>query len=255
MLACSAAETWLIPERFEVTPGATLQLDLIEVDPRPADDPAGVLMGADRVDYAFFRLGQENSTIRRFEPKTGGMNFSVQLQRPGVVAVVIGLKPIVDEMGPETLREKLQTLHLGERSKEELMAKIGWRRWKTSLSMHAKVFVRVGLPVETDREWERPTGCDFELVPESNPTTLSVGKPLPVRVLYKGTAVANMAVNFRTFDGSHQHVAYTDADGRAEAPLGAAGKWLIFGTILQPPGGTTGMDLTMEMTTLAVEVR
>jgi len=93
-----------------------------------------------------------------------------------VVAVVIGLKPMVNEIGPERLRENLRTLHLGEPAKEELMAKIGQRRWRTSLRLHAKVFVRVGLPVETDREWETPTGCDFELVPELNPTTLSVGK-------------------------------------------------------------------------------
>jgi len=82
-LVCPAAETWLIPERFEVTPGATLQLDLIETAPRPAEDPAGLLMGTDRVDYAFFRLGPDSSAIRRFEPKLGGMNFSVQPQRPG----------------------------------------------------------------------------------------------------------------------------------------------------------------------------
>ena len=255
VLSCSAAEPWLVPERFEVTPGATLQLELLETDSNAAEDPAELFSGTDRVNYAFFKLGQENSEIRRFEPKAGGMNFSVQLQRPGVAAVVVGFKPLVYEIGPERLGENLRTLHLGEQAKSELITQIGQRQCRMSLRLHAKVFIRVGLPVETDREWERPTGCDFELVPELNPTNLPVEKTLLVRVLYNGTAVENMAVNFRSFDGSHQHVAYTDGSGRAEAMLGAAGKWLVYATLLRGPAEPGGIDLAMEMTTLAVEVR
>lgn len=250
-----AIEPSLIPERFSVTPGATLQLDLFGVESSEAKISAGRLVGSDRVRYAFFRLGNENSEIRRFEPDDRRISFSVQVHRPGWAVVAVGLKPIIVEMGLEGLEEYLRDLHLSGLAKAELTSKVGQRQWRTSLQLHAKVFVRVGLPVEADREWERPSGSDFELIPEVNPASLQVGKALPVRVLYNGAAVANMAVNFRTLDGAYHHVAYTDADGHAEATLAAAGKWLVYGTILESLRDGGGIDLAVEMTTLAVEVR
>jgi hypothetical protein len=254
-LICRAAEPSLVPERFAVTPGATLQLDLAEIDPGLGHEPGVPLTAPDRIGYAFLRLGEENTEIRRLESAETGIRVYVQMQRPGLAAVVVGLKPTIVEMGPEKFAANLRKLHLGGRIRDELIAKAGPRSLKVSWRCHVKVFVQVGLPAEMDREWKKMTGGDLDLIPGLNPAELRVGKVLPVQLLYKGAALAHVAVNFRTFDGAHQHVVYTDSAGHAEATLGVVGKWLIYGTSLQPLADVVDIDLAMETTTLTVEVR
>ena len=247
-------EAWVVPERFEVTPGATLQLDLLAVEmPDKLSSANSTVAGT--LLYARFRLGDRTTDIWPQDLRDGAARLSVSLQQPGVASVAVGLRPIVAEISPDELAVELRKLHLGSLFQDEIKSRLGQRRSRLSMRTHAKVFVRVGLPIETDRDWEKLMGAELELVPRQNPTNLRAGKTVQVRVWHKGTAVANMAVNFRTIDGAQQHVTYTDSEGWAEANLGVAGKWLVYGSLLRLPAELDGFDLAIELATLTLEVR
>jgi Domain of unknown function (DUF4198) len=251
---CCAAELWLIPERFEATPGATLQLEVRAIDLFESPSSAAPIPVA-TVDYALSQLGNRKIDVRTQDIRGGGAGFSITLQQPGVALVAVGLKPSIMQMSAEELGVELRKLHMGRPFQDEVKARVGERRARVGMRTHAKVFVRVGLPVEADRDWERAMGTELELVPGQNPTSLRAGSSIRVKVWHRGAAVPQVAVNFRTVDGSQQHVAYTDAEGWAEANLGVAGTWLVDGSILQFPSDSGELDLAIEQATLTIEVQ
>lgn len=250
---CCATEPWLVPERFEVTPGATVRLEVRAI--RVSDRLDSAQPTTASVAYAWSRLGSGKMEIQTQDLREVGAGFSITLQQPGVALVAAGLKPIIVQMSAEELGIELRKLHLGRSFQEEVQARIGQRQPRLSRAMHTKVFVKVGLPSEADRDWEKAMGSELELVPGLNPTSLRAGSPMRVRVWHRGVAVAQVAVNFRTVDGSQQHVAYTDDEGWAEANLGVAGTWLVDGSILQLPSDSGAFDLAIEQATLTLEVR
>jgi uncharacterized GH25 family protein len=82
-------------------------------------------------------------------------------------------------------------------------------------------------------KWNLPTGLDFEIVPESDPTALSAGDALPIRVLLHGAPLAGFPVGARREGGSADAFVTTDASGKASVPVPKQGRWLLFGTHLR----------------------
>ena len=82
--------------------------------------------------------------------------------------------------------------------------------------------------------FDRPQGHDLELVPVANPVTpMGPGKPIKVRLLYKGKPLAGERVSFiprgATLNGSfdERHERTTDAGGEASCEPTEATYYLV----------------------------
>jgi uncharacterized GH25 family protein len=110
-------------------------------------------------------------------------------------------------------------------------------------------------PAAEERAWAEPLGLALEIVPERDPTTLRVGDALPVRVLRGGQPLAGFALGYVSSGETREHVAVTDAEGRATAMLDVRGTWLVHGTDLRRAVGAIDREWESDFTTMVVAVR
>ena len=245
-----AHESWLQPERFAATPGATLLIDLAGADgfdrPDAAPEPAAVARIAGRL------AGQPlvcNAPVAAEK----NLRCKATLPRPGIAVFTAELAPRNFELRGDEIETRLRALHATEELRDAWSARPAPRRWREHETMAAKTFVRVGEPPAADHSWAEPLGAGLELVPERDPTALRAGDELSVRVLRGGAPVRDFVVTFASSDGLREHVSATDESGRTSAPLDAAGTWLVHGVDLRPASADHEWD--SEGATMLVEVK
>ena len=249
--AAHAHDTWLQPERFAATPGATLDFGLTSADGFNGPDTA---IKPERVATVRGRLADEAVALTSPVAGEKALRFSATLPRPGVAVVGVELKPRVLELEAGKIETYFREIHADEPLRAVWAAVPEPRRWRESYVKNAKTFVRVGEPAADERAWAQPLGLRLEIMPERDPTELRAGEALPVRVLRGGAPLAGFTLAFVSAGETREHVVVTDDDGRAQATLDVRGAWLVHGTDLRR---ATAADLEWEsdFTTMVVEVK
>ncbi len=225
-----AHDTWLEPERFAATPGATLGFSLTSA---AEFGPLESAVKPWRVRRALMRLGGETTFLGEGVTGEKALAFKTTLPRPGVAVVWLELKPRTLELTAEKVEEYFREIHASDELRAQWTALPEPKKWRETYVKHVKTFVRVGEPVATERAWAEPVGAALEIVPERDPTKLKLGDELPVRVLRSGVAVENFMVAFVASGGLREHVIVTGPDGRAKMKLDLAGEWMVHGTDLR----------------------
>jgi hypothetical protein len=246
-----AHDTWLQPERFAVTPGATLAFDLTSSDGFVGFQTA---INPGRVARMLARLGGAELKPGALAAAERTLRFPVTVGRPGVMVMGIELKPRLLELEADKIETYLREIHASDDLREAWAAVPAPRRWRESYVKHAKTLVRVGEPAADERAWAEPLGLALEIVPARDPTALKEGDALPVRVLRGGKPLAGLALGYVSAGETREHVAVTDADGRATATLDARGVWLVHGTDLRRVVAAD-REWESDFTTMVVEVR
>src|ERR1700737_1587804 len=159
-------------------------------------DPTRVVRAEVRTSGYVERLSKPRATRRSFR-------YMWTPRQPGVPTISVALKPRTLELEAKLIEE-----YLGE-IRADSVVRAQWgsipapRRWRESYTKNATSFVRVGKSGQ-DANWQSPVGLDFEIVPESDPTALSAGDNLPIRVFLKGAPPADRGARpfrFRSKDG------------------------------------------------------
>ncbi|EXJ15678.1 DUF4198 domain-containing protein [Imhoffiella purpurea] len=107
-----------------------------------------------------------------------------------------------------------------------------------------KTFVTVGQP---SGGWDAALGHEIELIPLANPTTLSAGDRLAVRVLLHGRPIADAEVHavHQGFESEEREAAVstaTNAEGEAEIALDRPGPWLVYARVEREAPPASGVD-------------
>ena len=250
-LSASAHETWLQPERFAATPGATLTFGLTSADGFNGFDTA---IKSERIARVLGRLG--GTTIAMSPPveRDKALQFSATFPRPGIAVIGVELKPRVLELSSDNIEHYFREIHADDAMRAVWAALPEPHRWRESYVKTSKSFVRVGEPATAERAWAEPLGLRLEIVPERDPTALRVGDELPVRVLRGGEPLGGFVIAFVSAGETREHVVATDAHGRASAALDTAGAWLVHGTDLRRAAGPD-LEWESDFSTMVVEVR
>lgn len=107
-------------------------------------------------------------------------------------------------------------------------------------SRSIKSLVQVG---ETADGFDRVLGIPLELVAEADPSALSAGGELPVRLLFQGKPLAGVLVTAIPRGAPEARVsARTAADGRVRLGLDRAGDWLVKAVHMEPAPADSGAD-------------
>lgn len=249
--ALRADDTWLQPEQFAVTPGVVVRLDLTSAagfgrfqTPAASTD----------VVRTWGRLGGAALASAAMEATEQTLRFPLTVGRTGFAVFGVEMKARERVVAPEEIERYLEKIHAGDDVREAWAAVPEPRRWRERTVRFVKTVVRVGEPIADDRSWAEPLGLGLEIVPERDPTKLREGEALPMRVWRGGRPVVGFVVGFISAGETREHVAVTDAEGRASAVLDLRGNWLVQGTDLRR-AMEADREWDSEVTTLVVRVQ
>jgi len=116
---------------------------------------------------------------------------------------------------------------------------------KEVFSRCAKTFLNVGEKRggKSGAGYDRVLGLTLELIPEKDPTGLTSGAELPVRLLYRGKPLAGVLVTaLPRLKPDTKVTARTDAAGRARLRLDQPGEWLVKAVHMIPAPSGAGAD-------------
>ena len=225
----AAHETWLMPSSMRVAVGRTVELHITSGMKFPANE---LPIDPTRVVRAEVRTGGNVERLRAPRATRRSLRYVWTPRQPGVAAISVALKPRTLELEPKLIEEYLGEIRADSTVRAQWDSVPAPRRWREMYTKYATSFVRVGKS-EQDSKWNSPTGLDFEIVPESDPTALSAGDALRIRVLLHGAPLAGFPVGARREGGSADAFVTTNASGQASVPLPKQGRWLLFGTHLR----------------------
>ncbi len=229
-LTARAHDTWLQPAKFSVPVGATVLLEMTSADGFKGPETA---IKPERIKFAGGRVAGEG--VKLGAPVAGEktMQLPVTLPNAGIAVIGVELKPRLLDLAADKIELYFTEIHAGAALRALWAAVPEPRKWRELYVKNTKTFVRVGEPAAHDRSWAEPLPQSLEIIPERDPTTLRVGDDLSVRVLLHGKPLAGFNVGYVSAGEKNEHVAVTDAQGRAHALLDATGAWLIHGTDLR----------------------
>ena len=246
--SASAHDTWLIADRFNVAPKATVTLDLTSGMDFPKLDAA---IKPERVQTAKCRLGKQTIELAEKLAGSHSLQFKTELANPAIATIWVSLAPRALELKPDEVKHYLEEVDAPAALRLE-WSEMKEQRWRESYTKHTKTFVRVGEPRD-DRSWAEPVGAPLEIVPEKDPTTFRVGEAFPVRVFKNGAPFADFSVNAVAAGQTKGETRKTDPAGRVAFRLATAGRWMLRATDIRR-STAPDVDWESDFTTMTIEV-
>jgi len=225
----AAHETWILPSSMRVSIGRPVALSLTSGMTFPSDQLA---VAPDRVERSEVRLGNEIEPLPRPQAAPRALRYLWTPRAPGVATIAIELAPRSLELKSSQVKEYFDEIHASPAIVTQWDSVPAPRRWRESYTKHATSYVRVG-SARPDSSWMSAMGLGLEIVPERNPTAITSGETLPVRVLLNGSPLARFSIGARHEGRSTTAFVTTDSSGRAAVRLPVKGRWLVFGTHLR----------------------
>ena len=224
--AARAHDTWLLPARFEVAPGASIDLELTSGMKFP--EPESVV-APDRIATSGVRLGGRTLTLEPKSPTRAALRLSAAAPTPGVAVLWVASRPRTLSLTPDDVRHYLEEIGAPPAVEARWRQQ---RRFRESYSKLAKTYVKVG-EASNDTSWRQPVGLGLEFLPLQDPTALHAGSEFAVRLVRDGKPLGDFTVSALPPAGGKPVRARTDRDGRAVFMLDRAGPWLLRGTLIE----------------------
>jgi uncharacterized GH25 family protein len=224
-----AHDTWLLPSSLRVPVGQAVTLSLTSGMTFPVNL---FVIEPSRVKRADVQLAGKTSALGAGRRSARVLRYSWTPAQAGVAALAVELAPKTLTLTPDKITEYLEEIDASASVRNAWAQIPAPKRWRESYVKHASTFIRVGNP-GADSSWARPLGLGLEIVPERDPTLLTAGDTLPVRVLRGGSPLAGFVVGARHAGATKATFFPTDAAGRARITLPSSGQWLLAGTDLR----------------------
>jgi uncharacterized GH25 family protein len=248
-ISAFAHDTWLIPDRFSILPGATVTFDLTSGMAFPTLD---VGPKRERVEAARCRLAGKTFDLTEFLAEPKALRIKSTVAEAGIATVWVKLPPRSIELKPEEVQHYFEEINPPQSVRDQWAAAKEPKRFREVYTKHPKTFLLVGEP-KKDRSWAEPVGMFLEIVPAKDPTALRAGDDFPVLVLKDGKPLADFSLGIVAEGDEKGANGKTDAAGRVTFKLHKPGRWLLRGTDLRK-ATKQDIDWESDFTTLTVEV-
>lgn len=242
-------DTWLMPDRSRVTPGDRVTFDLTSGMGFPALD---VAVKPDRLDRTGLRIAGKTEALSTTQPGEKSLRLTVALPQSGVATIWVASKPRQLELQPKQVVEYFEEVGADEAIRREWEASER-KPLRERYRKHAKTFVRVGEP-SADRSWSEPAGMTLEIIPERDPTGISVGEEVSFQVLRDGRSVAGFPISSVAAGEKRATTRKTDSDGRVSFQFPRKGWWMLKGTQLRRAADADA-EWESHFTTLTFEIQ
>ena len=250
LLVCAPAfahDTWLLPDPRAAQGEMAV---LLRTGPHY---PGGTSSSAPQdVAGAGALIDGRKAASRQMAEAGGLLLVSFTAPKGGVATAWVSLAPALVELDEKQVGEYLDEASAPDYVRRAWAEAGAGRRWREAFTKLAKTAVAVGRGA--DESWRKPVGQRLEIVPESDPRALRVGKRLRVRVLLEGKPLPGLIVSCVNPEGRVGYRRPTDAAGRITCPLTAPGFWLVRGIELRR-ARSGGADWESLWASLTVDVR
>ena len=243
-------DTWLAPDRSHAeTPGIVV-LSLSSGMEFPMLDHA---IAGDRVASAKWRSAQGSGELPSGTRAPNALEWRVNAFE-GVTLFSVALHPRPSRLKRDQVRAYVD--HLGLPNAAAVFSRwkrtskadeIGYRYMK-----YAKTFVGRGSG-EASPLWGEAADLRLELIPQSNPTSLTAGSTLEVQLVDRGKPLARYPVALLVEGTKDPMRVVTGVDGRARFVLPASGHYMMRATTLEPSADKASV-WDVHFTTMTFEV-
>lgn len=244
-----AHDTWLAPDPSHADLPGVVTLSLSSGMEFPKlDHPIAV----DRVASAKWRSAQGSGELRSAQPAANALEWQANTSG-GVTVFSVVLHPRPSSLKRDQVRAYVDHLGIPDaagvfaRWTKTSKAETGYRYMK-----YAKTFVSRA-ESGASRVWAEAAGIRLELIPQSDPTTLTAGNTLEVRLVDRGKALARYPVALIAEGAKDPVRAVTGRDGRARFVLPAVGHYMMRATVLEPSADKASV-WDVHFTTMTFEV-
>lgn len=244
-----AHETWIMPSKFSAKVGVDVRFDLSSGMAFPHLESA---IKVERVARAAFRLGQGEVSLKELETSDKSLVVRQAFSKEGVATVWLDLGPKDIELTDDEVAEYFDEIRATEDIRATWAGQKGRIAWRETYTKHAKTFLAVGT-VEADRSWAVGVGQALELVPSSNPLTVTVGGELTVTLQISGKPFANSPIGLQVEGVKERVFRTTDAEGRATFPITLGGRAMLYAVRLLP--AQDGRSWNSDFCTLTFVIR
>jgi uncharacterized GH25 family protein len=251
----TAHDFWIEPSSFSPAPGQAVAVRLLvgeHLEGEPVARPPSASL------HRFIVMESASRDSASLPGRTGGDPAAwLRLTRPGLHIIGFHGKHNALELEAEKfnayLKEEGLEAVLEERAARGETNRVG----REIYSRCAKSLLVLGSANAADGD--RVLGFPLELVAESHPSSLRVGEPVAVRLLYRGRPLRGALVVALQREAAQERItARSDADGRVRLPLPRAGAWLVKAVHMVAAPESSGAEweslwasLTFEMPSLA----
>ena len=249
-----AHDLFVLPERFHLPAGRPLRVALVNGTFALSEN----VVARERVRAILLATGDTAMEGAATAWSERGETTFVDLPAPpeGTVALGVSLHPATIELAGEDFDAYLVEEGLEEVRLERARLGIGADSARERYAKHAKAIIRVG--DGGGDGWGAVLGFPVELVPLADPSALSAGDTLRLRLLVDGVPAAGRTLHagWKAPLDTVRTVApvRTDTAGIAAIPIAGAGRWYVKSIDLVR-SSEPGLDYESEWATLTFEVR
>ena len=242
-----AHDTWLQADPGDA-PGTARRLNLTSGMAFPAPDYAPL---PERVERAWG--GAPGAETPLPVPRRGAKALVFRAPAiPGAAAWAVQLKPKTLSLEAAEVVHYLDEIHAAPELRRRWEQQPEPRHWREQYTKHAKALV--GAAGSCAPLASRSLGLGLELLLDIDLCALKPRDMLPVRAVQNGAGRAGLALSLVAAGGREVASQTTDATGRAEFRVPAAGAWLLRATDLRP-STLPGLDWQSDFTTLTFDIR
>ncbi len=229
-LPCAAHDTWLIPREPVVAETKPMMIDLTSGTSFPKLESA---IKADRVRSGGWRTSSASGGADKHEEGPSSLVMYVTPTGEGTAVMYLTLKPKEIDLDADEVAHYFDEIGAPESIRRDWADEGEDATFHETYTKHAKSYVRVG-DEGADETCLRPVGLAIELLPQSDPTALSVGESLVVKAVKGGDdELESFAVGIVCGATGKSQLARTNQSGFVEFEITDAGWWLVRATELR----------------------
>lgn len=216
----AAHYTFIMPDKFRITPGDTVKIGFHAADGFPESTQA-----AKRLTDEFIHVSGKLTAIRSTEEEKR-LAGSVRVAGDGHVIAAAINAATVGTMSARSFTRYLEEENLHHIVEARNAGGEAEKPARERYTMYAKSILLAGAP---DENYKQAIGHTIEIVPERDPYALKAGESLPVRVLLRGKPAGSlevMAASTGSFGPKSRSIGKTGPDGRILVPV-TVGAWRL----------------------------
>lgn len=249
--SASAHETWLLPDSFSPGSGATVEFQMSSGMSFPAP---GSAITPDRVASATLVSSVQSADLEMQTMGEGVLVMQGKAQE-GLNCARVQLKPRILEIpAHDDVEHYLEEIGASESVWNHWRADRDGSLWRESYSKLARTYLRA--PSEAIEAGCIATSVDsgFDILPSQDPTQLSRGASLQLKVLLNGQPLAGQAVGVVREGSPPDELRRSNEKGYLEVPLNGTGRYMIYATHLRPADGEN-FNWESDFVTLTIEIQ
>ncbi|MEM6962459.1 MAG: DUF4198 domain-containing protein [Myxococcota bacterium] len=226
----SAHETWLLPDDFSPATGSLIEFQMSSGMGFPAK---GSAITPDRVVDASLA---NNSSIEALDPQRatqGGLSLQA-LAKEGLNCVWVQLRPRILEIPDhDDIEHYLEEIGAGDSVWQHWTAEKDEELWRESYSKLARTYLRASASGAATDCTATASRSRFDILPQQDPTQLSAGESLDLRVLFDGEPINDQSVAVVREGDQPQALLSSDEKGLLRVQTTGTGRYMVYATHLR----------------------